>query len=265
MDFRLLGYSNTLLEERTGRCSCSNYAKAQVQLRILQSNSAPWQRSQGWNKTALLAVFREGLNVDLKAEMACCETNVSLSQYITTAIRLDNLCRQHRRPVTSSDSMFHHPLEYHSPRAEITKPMQVGRSRVSDGERCTQLWHCFYCGKPGHQVFQYPQKPSQVEFVKPAFKVFFLLNDCRYSVTALIDSGEAVNLIDIELMWELGISTVPCTPPLRVTSINDQPIRKGLITHHTVQFNVQIGLFHCEKLHFFILSSPSNPVVFQPR
>lgn len=98
--------------------------------------------------------------------------------------------------------------------------------------------------------------------MKPAFKVslptFFLLNDCRYFVTVLM----AVNLIDIELMWELGISTIPCTPPLRVTAINDQPIRKGLITHHTVQFNVEIRLFHREKLHFFILSSPSNPVVF---
>lgn len=37
----------------------------------------------GLNKTALVAVFREGVNPDLKAEMACWETNVTLSQYTT--------------------------------------------------------------------------------------------------------------------------------------------------------------------------------------
>lgn len=30
----------------------------------------------GWNESALVAVFREGLNEDLKAEMTCRETNI---------------------------------------------------------------------------------------------------------------------------------------------------------------------------------------------
>lgn len=140
-----------VFEYPAGGKDTSTAADFAIKFRTLAAQS-------GWNKTAILVVFREGLNVDLKAEISCCETNVFLSQYITTVIRLDNLCRQHRCPVTSSDSTFHHPLEYHRPRAEVTKPMQVGRSRVSDGERCTQLWHCFYCRKPGHRVFQYPQK-----------------------------------------------------------------------------------------------------------
>lgn len=44
---------------------------------------------------ALLAVFREGLNPAYQAEMACRDTSVTLSQYISTIIRLDNLRRQH--------------------------------------------------------------------------------------------------------------------------------------------------------------------------
>lgn len=58
----------------------------------------------GWNDPALLTVFREGLCPALQEEMACPSTNVTLSEYITTAIRLDNLLRQRRRtPRTWED------------------------------------------------------------------------------------------------------------------------------------------------------------------
>lgn len=54
---------------------------------ILQSSSARWWLSRDGMR-ALVVVFCEGLNPDLKAEMACRETNITLSQYITTAIHL---------------------------------------------------------------------------------------------------------------------------------------------------------------------------------
>ncbi|KAK3519218.1 hypothetical protein QTP70_022210, partial [Hemibagrus guttatus] len=49
----------------------------------------------GWNDTALLAVFREGLHLALQAEMACPNTNSTLSDCISTAVCLDNLRHLH--------------------------------------------------------------------------------------------------------------------------------------------------------------------------
>ncbi|KAK3524750.1 hypothetical protein QTP86_002459 [Hemibagrus guttatus] len=47
-----------------------------------------------WNDAALWAVFRTGLNPTLQTELACHMEATSLSQFVATAIRLDNLQRQ---------------------------------------------------------------------------------------------------------------------------------------------------------------------------
>ncbi|KAK3563895.1 hypothetical protein QTP86_004830 [Hemibagrus guttatus] len=50
---------------------------------------------------------------------------------------------------------------------------------------------------------------------------------------ALIDSGAAVNLIERALVEELGISTSPCVPSLRITAIDSQLIGEGYLRHQT--------------------------------
>ncbi|KAK3515334.1 hypothetical protein QTP70_016295 [Hemibagrus guttatus] len=74
-------------ELRQGPDSAADYA---VKFCMLVAQS-------GWNNPALLAVFREGLHSTLQAEMACRSPDTTLSDYITTVIRLDNLLRQQRR------------------------------------------------------------------------------------------------------------------------------------------------------------------------
>lgn len=101
-------------------------------------------------------------------------------------------------------------------------------------------------------MFHFPEKPttSQVEMVKLLSKVSrpacLLHADSRFSITALIDSGTVVNLIDRNLVHELNLPTIPCTPPLRVTTINDQPIDEGLLTHQTSLMELQT----VKELHF---------------
>lgn len=62
-------------------------------------------------------------------------------------------------------------------------------------------------------------------------------------------------------MERLHLPTIRCTLPLRVTAVNNQPIRKGYLTHQTPPLKLQIGLFHLERLTFFIISSPANPII----
>ncbi|KAK3555747.1 hypothetical protein QTP86_028976, partial [Hemibagrus guttatus] len=137
--------------------------------------------------------------------------------FVATAIRLDNLLRQHQvgaRPPVSARPRLH--VDYPRPREEVPEPMQLGRSRLTEQEH----WR-----------------------------------------RALIDSGAAVNLIDGALVEELGIPTIPCVPSLRITAIDSQPIGGGYLTRQTELMEFQVGLFHRERLAFYVTSSPANPVI----
>ncbi|KAK3506332.1 hypothetical protein QTP70_005309 [Hemibagrus guttatus] len=74
-----------LMELCQGSDSVADYA---IKFRTLAAQS-------GWNEAALWAVFRGGLNPALQTELACREEATSLMQFVATAIRLDNLLRQH--------------------------------------------------------------------------------------------------------------------------------------------------------------------------
>ncbi|KAK3533097.1 hypothetical protein QTP70_006768 [Hemibagrus guttatus] len=74
-----------LMELRQGSEAAADYA---IRFRTLAAQS-------GWNDTALWAVFPAGLNPTLQIKLACHVEATSLSQFVATAIRLDNLRRQH--------------------------------------------------------------------------------------------------------------------------------------------------------------------------
>ncbi|KAK3538674.1 hypothetical protein QTP86_012137 [Hemibagrus guttatus] len=172
------------MEIRQGSESAANYA---IRFRTLAAQSE-------WNDAALWAMFRAGLNPALQTELACHVEATSLSQFVATAIRLDNLRRQRRTGASDMASA--------RPRVRLDCP---GR--------------------------------------------------------ALIDSGAAVNLIDGALVEELGISTSPCVPSLRITAIDSQPIGEGYLKRQTELLGFQVGLFHHERLTFYVTSSPANPVI----
>lgn len=107
------------------------------------------------------SVFREGLRPALQVKKAYWDSNTNLSNYITTAIRLDNLLRQQcRSPCTRSEPRAH--KEYQSPTEEGPEPMQLGRARVSlENRRCRALLQlCFYFRGSGHLVSACLKKSS---------------------------------------------------------------------------------------------------------
>ncbi|KAK3507775.1 hypothetical protein QTP70_000293 [Hemibagrus guttatus] len=80
-----------LMELRQGSGSTADYA---IKLRTLAAQS-------GWNDAALWVVFCAGLNPALQMELACHVEATSLTQFMATAIRLDNLLRQHQAGTQS--------------------------------------------------------------------------------------------------------------------------------------------------------------------
>ncbi|KAK3518698.1 hypothetical protein QTP70_008581 [Hemibagrus guttatus] len=239
-----------LMELRQGSDAAADYA---IRFRTLAAQS-------GWNDASLWAVFRAGLKPELQAELACRTEDTTLSQFVATAIRLDNLLRQHQAGPSRFSSSF---------REEVPEPMQLGRSGLA--EPAQQQWSrmqlCYNCGASGHLSPRCPERPSSAQ-VGGGSKFFSLLvpvslcvsNRC-VSVSALIDSGAAVNLIDGALVERLGIPTFPCLPPLRITAIDSRPIGEGYLKRQTELLKFRVGLFHHERLAFYVTSSPANPVI----
>ncbi|KAK3571261.1 hypothetical protein QTP86_005975 [Hemibagrus guttatus] len=147
--------------------------------------------------------------------------------------------------------------------------MQLGRSRLADPthsqQGCMRL--CYHCGASGHQSSRCPERetPAKVggssQFFSLLVPVSLSVSDRCISVSALIDSGAAVNLIDRALVERLGIPTFPCVPSLRIMAIDSQPIGEGYLKQQTELLEFRVGLFHQERLAFYVTSSPVNPVI----
>ncbi|KAK3553828.1 hypothetical protein QTP70_012204 [Hemibagrus guttatus] len=197
-----------LMELGQGSDTAADYA---ITYRTLAAQS-------GWNDTSLWAVFRAGLNPELQTELACRAEATTLSQFVTTAIRLDNLRRQHQAGASCAATICPRTRpDYPSFREEAPEPMKLGRSRLVEPahQQQGQMRLCYHCGASGHQSSRCPERsaPAQV---------------------ALIDSGVAVNLINGALVEKLRIPTFPCMPSLRITAIDSQPIGEGYLKPNPV-------------------------------
>ncbi|KAK3557140.1 hypothetical protein QTP70_024734 [Hemibagrus guttatus] len=184
-----------LMELHQGSEVAADYA---IRFRTLAAQS-------GWNDAALWAVFRAGLHPALQSELACHEEATSLSQFVATAIRLDNLRRQHRAGAQASSAAWpRRRMDYSAHREEEPEPMQLGRSGLAaQGHRSRgQMRLCHHCGASGHLSPRCPERFSSTpvggssSFLNFTVPASLHLSDRCFPVSALIDSGAAVNLID---------------------------------------------------------------------
>ncbi|KAK3553761.1 hypothetical protein QTP70_009181 [Hemibagrus guttatus] len=228
-----------LMELRQGSEAAADYA---IHFRTLAAQS-------GWNDAALWAFFHAGLHPALQSELVCHVEATSLSQFVATAIRLDNLRRQHRAGTQASATVRPRGcLDYPVHRKEEPEPMQLGRSGLAaQGHRSRgQMRLCYHCGASGHLSPRCPERFSSTpvggssSFLNFTVPVSLHISDHCFPVSALIDSGAAVNLIDRALVEELGIPTFPCVPALRITAIDSQPIGEGYLKHQTELLEFQM-------------------------
>lgn len=208
-------------------------------------------------------MFREGLNPTLQTELATKDESLSLSEYITLTIKIDNLMRN--RPRSSAPRPV--PVTISSPvslSADSDEPMQIGRARVPEEERQRRRDEglCFYCGQPGHLCNACPDKAKHPAGSSKRVSITFdtvsgqnftlpvtiLTEDNQSYVTALVDSGAALNLIHHQTITKFNIPTLPCNPPIRITAVDNAPIGTGQITQKTIPIQIQVGLFHVETI-----------------
>ncbi|KAI2649034.1 Retrotransposon-derived protein PEG10 [Labeo rohita] len=258
--------STQLLQLSQGTRTAADYA---IEFRTIAAQS-------GWNDISLKAVFQKSLNADLQTELACRGEELTFSEFVNLAVKIDNLQRNAPKRKTTRSAPFPAP-SYLPPAPHSVEPMQLNATSLTDVERKRRrdLNLCFYCGEPGHRNLQCPlktRKPSSstdrvsVEsFSLQVFKAFTLsvqisTDNGLISLTALVDSGAALNLIHQDLIEKHHIKTIPCIPAIGISTVDNKLVDGG-IKKQTTSLTMQIGLFHQENISLYVINSPKYEVI----
>ncbi len=140
-----LSEADQLLRLRQGTSSTHEYT---VKLHTLAATC-------GWNESALLSTYRQGLDVRIRAQMAIYDDNVGLESFMQKANRISY-------PACHPAEAAHQPA---SPAngSPVPESMHVGMSRLSAHERARR-WTaglCVYCASPDHYIQACPVKPPR--------------------------------------------------------------------------------------------------------
>ncbi len=256
-----------ILHTTQGTRTAADYA---VEFRTLAAQS-------GFNDVSLKAIFQQGLTHELQTELACKGEDLSFSDFVTLTIKIDNLMRQapkrriHRgaryEPLISTPSI--QPVES----TPSNEPMLLGKTKLPEEEklRRRQLQLCFYCGETGHRCSGCPHKRQTTQTVN-IDHYFLLLNQslllpvslktdtASLELTAMIDSGAALNLISRSLIKKHNLPTQPCIPPIQIKAIDNTLIGEG-ITQRTRTLTMTVGLFHQESITLDVVNSSHHEVI----
>ncbi len=155
--------------------------------------------------------------------------------------------------------------------------MQLGFSRLTEEERTRrrQLNLCYYCGETGHHSIacQHKARRNTKSTTRVSVEQFSLLptksltfpvrlstESTFIDLTALIDSGAALNLIHKDIISKFNIPTQPCVPSIKISAVNNTLIGDG-INHQTQPLQLHIGLFHQEAISFYVIDSPRHEII----
>ncbi|KAL0183731.1 hypothetical protein M9458_019427, partial [Cirrhinus mrigala] len=180
----------------------------------------------GWNDVSLKAMFYHSLNPDLQTELACRREDSSFSEFVTLTIKINNLMRQAPK---RSDADY------------ITCAFTAEKQAIAVWDACRNPKPT-----PGNRTLTLP---------------IILKNDTlSLELTAMIDSGVALNLINKDIMEKYNILIQPCTPPIKIKAIDDALIGEG-ITHQTKTLTLKVGLLHQESITLYVVNSPKHEAI----
>ncbi len=218
-----LSIADQLIRLRQGTSSVSMYTQ---QFRTLAA-------SCGWNETALLTAYRQGLDLQIRTQMAIYDDNVGLESFMQEAVKISQ-----RLSACLPDETAHSQA---SPTAcpPVPEPMQLDSHRLTRTERARRLATglCLYCGTSGHFIQMRPSHPPrpavstlQVEpeiSILPLLTVQLLTPHHSISVSALIDSGSSGNFISQNLLKRLNLPRKRQAQELKIETIQGKPLGRG--------------------------------------
>ncbi len=252
-----LSIADQLIRLRQGTSLVSMYTQ---QLQTLAA-------SCGWNETALLTAYRQGLDPQIRTQMAIYDDNVGLESFMQEAVKISQ-----RLSACLPDKTAHSQA---SPTAcpPVPEPMQLDSHRLTRTERARRLATglCLYCGTSVHFIQKCPSRPPrpavstlQVEpdiSILPLLTVQLLTPHHSISVSALIDSGSSGNFISQNLLKRLNLPRKRQAQELKIETIQGKPLGRWRIKYRSPPVILQIGCFHQETLSFLVLEGPTIDLI----
>ncbi|CAJ0934142.1 unnamed protein product [Ranitomeya imitator] len=182
-----------------------------------------------------------------------------LNESMSLAIQIDRRLRE-RKTV-------HHlaVLSEHKP-----EPMQCDRTltRAERQEHRRRNGLCFYCGDSTHAISDYPKRTRRfarsatIGTVQSKFllSVTLICSLSSYSVMAFVDSGAALNLMDLEFARRCGFFLEPLQYPIPLRGIDATPLAKNKPQYWT-QLTICMAPAHQEDIRFLVLHNLHDVVV----
>ncbi|CAJ0958799.1 unnamed protein product [Ranitomeya imitator] len=186
-------------------------------------------------------------------------TPTGLSESMSLAIQIDRRLRErkvvHHMAVSSEQSPDSMQCDRILTRAERQK------FRRQNGL-------CFYCGDSAHAISDCPKRTKRVpgsvtiSTVQPKFLLSLTLicSLSSFSVMAFVDSGAALNLMDLEFAKRCGFSLEPLQSPIPLRGIDATPLAKNKPQYWT-QLTMYMAPAHQENIRFSVLHNLHDVVV----
>ncbi|KAL0150389.1 hypothetical protein M9458_054206 [Cirrhinus mrigala] len=208
--------------------------------------------ASGWNKTALLGAYRQGLNPDA---MALYDDRIGLESFPQRTTRVSQRLAACQRSVTAPQSAS---VAASSP---VPEPMQVDTTRLSCTEQNRRISNglCLYCGRPGHVLrtcLIRPPRPvvstlsTEVETTSLAL-LPVTLHTSNSSICFC--SGSSGNFISQDCLNQLQLPRCRHFQVLAVKTTQGKPLGHGTVRYSSPFITLQIGLFHTEEMRFLVL------------
>ncbi|CAJ0957993.1 unnamed protein product [Ranitomeya imitator] len=218
-----------------------------------------WSVLTLWNESALAALFRKGLSEALKDVMVGFPMPAGLNESMSLAIQIGRRLRE-RKSV-------HHLAVLSESKPE---PMQCDRTMTKverqEHRRLNRL--CFYCGDSTHAISNCPKRTRRFDSsavigtVQSKFllSISLMCSLSSYSVMAFVDSGAALNLMDLDYAKRCGFFLEPLRCPIPLRGIDATPLAKNK-PQYWAQLTMCMAPAHQEVIRFLVLHNLHDVVV----
>ncbi|CAJ0933172.1 unnamed protein product [Ranitomeya imitator] len=209
-----------------------------------------WSVLTLWNESALAALFRKGLSEALKDVMVGFPMPAGLNESMSLAIQIGRRLRE-RKSV-------HHLAVLSESKPE---PMQCNRTMTKverhEHRRLNRL--CFYCGDSTHAISNCPKRTRRFDSsavigtVQSKFllSITLMCSLSSYSVMAFVDSGAALNLMDLDYAKRCGFFLEPLRCPIPLRGIDATPLAKNK-PQYWAQLTMCMAPAHQEVIRFLV-------------
>ncbi|KAL0152437.1 hypothetical protein M9458_052160, partial [Cirrhinus mrigala] len=218
--------------------------------------------ASGWNETALLGAYRQGLNPDIRATMALYDDGIGLESFLQRTTRVAQRLAACQPPITCQPAS-----------SPVPETMQIDSIWLSHTERNYRITNglCLYCGQLGHLLRTCPVRPprpmvstlsTEVETASlTLLPVTLHTSNMSICVSALVDSESSGNFISQECLNQLQLSRRRHSQILAVKMIHGKPLGRGRIRHSSPFITLQIGLYFFRVKKFLVLEDSTVSII----